>query len=89
MTEQQAEDCAVSRSLRRIAKGSRLNVFDVPILEDAADLVDGYRGLRQALVALVVDANRLCDRNLGGTDEDDCRISIAAARTAIVKAEGR
>lgn len=32
---------------------------------------------------LIIDANRLCDRNLGGTYEDDCRRSIEAARAAI------
>lgn len=36
-----------------------------------------------ALVQLVIDANRLCDRQLGGTYEDDCRRSIDIARAAL------
>lgn len=35
--------------------------------------------LRAALQRLRIDANRLCDRQLGGTYEDDCRRSIAMA----------
>jgi hypothetical protein len=35
--------------------------------------------LREALQTLRINANRLCDRQLGGTYEDDCRRSIAKA----------
>jgi hypothetical protein len=41
------------------------------------------RDLREALRVLMIDANRLCDRNLGGTYEEDCRRSIEAARKAL------
>jgi len=39
--------------------------------------------LRIALTALRIDANRLCDRQLGGTYEDDCRRSIRQADAAL------
>lgn len=32
---------------------------------------------------LRIDANRLCDRNQGGTYEDDCRRSVAKADAAL------
>jgi predicted RNase H-like nuclease (RuvC/YqgF family) len=35
--------------------------------------------LREALRSLRIDANRLCDRQLGGSYEDDCRLAIKAA----------
>lgn len=44
--------------------------------------------LAAALQALLIDANRLCDRNLGGTYEEDCRRSIEQARTALALAHG-
>ena len=39
--------------------------------------------LREALAELVGDANRLRDRQLGGTLEEDCSRSIAAAKVAL------
>lgn len=39
--------------------------------------------LKSAIRTLIIDANRLCDRQLGGTYEDDARRSIQAARIAI------
>lgn len=39
--------------------------------------------LREALTELRIDANRLCDRRLGGTYEDDCRRSIRKADGAL------
>jgi len=39
--------------------------------------------LQQAVETLCIDANRLCDRNLGGTYEEDCRRSITVARAAL------
>lgn len=42
-----------------------------------------------AAKALRIDANRLCDRNLGGTYEDDCRRAIAAIDAALGAAEGK
>ena len=39
--------------------------------------------LRAALEELRINANRLCDRDLGGTYEDDCRRSIAEADAAL------
>jgi hypothetical protein len=48
-------------------------------------LREALRRLREAdsaLKALVIDARRLCDRNLGGTYEEDCRRSIARAEAA-------
>lgn len=42
---------------------------------------------RAALIATVkqlwIDANRLCDRQLGGTYESDCRLSLKQAEPAI------
>lgn len=38
--------------------------------------------LTAALRMLIIDANRLCDRQLGGTYEEDCRRSIAVAKDA-------
>lgn len=43
------------------------------------------RAALEALRALVNDANRLCDRNQGGTYEEDCRRSIAAARAVLAR----
>jgi hypothetical protein len=42
---------------------------------------------RAALRALTIDANRLCDRALGGTYEEDCRRSVASARSLLTKLE--
>jgi hypothetical protein len=42
----------------------------------------GLAELLAALDALIIDANRLCDRQLGGSYEDDCRRSIEAAKLA-------
>lgn len=47
------------------------------------------RAVTTALERLIVDANRLCDRQLGGTYEADCRQSIDAARQAIAKQSER
>ena len=44
--------------------------------------------LRTALHDLRVDANRLCDRQLGGTYEADCRLSIARADAALAASSG-
>lgn len=43
--------------------------------------------LREALQALRIDANRLRDRQLGGTYEEDCRRSIAHADQALNRSE--
>jgi chromosome segregation ATPase len=43
--------------------------------------------LTQALKDLRDDANRLCDRQLGGTYEEDCRRSIAKADAALTGAQ--
>lgn len=42
--------------------------------------------LREKIDALLIDANRLCDRQLGGTYEADCRRSIEALREALAEA---
>ncbi len=39
--------------------------------------------LRDALSQLRIDANRLCDRQLGGSYEDDCRRSLKQAEDAL------
>jgi hypothetical protein len=41
--------------------------------------------LLSALRELRINANRLCDRNLGGTYEDDCRRSLARADAALTR----
>lgn len=46
---------------------------------EAEELAKDASALREALEELRINANRLCDRNLGGTYEDDCRRSIANA----------
>lgn len=48
---------------------------------------NNHESLLEALKQLRINANRLCDRNLGGTYEDDCRRSLAVAESAIQKAE--
>ena len=49
---------------------------------------DDLRTLAEAMEQLIIDANRLCDRNLGGTYEEDCRRSITVARRALAAAQG-
>lgn len=53
------------------------------------DVVPALLTALKALKALRIDANRLCDRNLGGTYEEDCRRAIAIADAAIVRASAR
>jgi hypothetical protein len=43
--------------------------------------------LREALDELRINANRLCDRQLGGTYEDDCRRSLAKADALLTPAK--
>ncbi len=66
---------------------------DVEELEPHADanayLIAAAPDLLVALQALRIDANRLCDRQLGGSYEDDCRLAIKNADAAITKAIGR
>lgn len=45
------------------------------------------RELAEALKLLCGDANRLCDRQLGGTYEEDCRRAIDQARAALARTE--
>jgi hypothetical protein len=56
---------------------------------DIVELVRELSRLRAALVRLRQDANRLCDRSLGGTYEEDCRRSIAAADDALAAQRAR
>lgn len=53
-----------------------------------AHLIAAAPELLAALKTLRIDANRLCDRQLGGSYEDDCRRSLAVADAAIHKAKG-
>jgi hypothetical protein len=43
--------------------------------------------LLEALKELRINANRLCDRNLGGTYEEDCRRSIDKADAALAASD--
>ena len=54
-----------------------------------ANLIAVAPAMLAALKVLRNDANRLCDRNLGGTYEADCRRAVAAAAAVIYRAEGR
>jgi hypothetical protein len=53
------------------------------------NLIAAAPDLLAALRELRINANRLCDRQLGGTYEEDCRRSLAVADAAIAKAEDR
>lgn len=54
-------------------------VTQLPSLSpETADLLTALKELRQ-------DANRLCDRGLGGTYEEDCRRSIAKVDAALLR----
>jgi hypothetical protein len=66
---------------------TRIARWTEDIDEADARLIAAAPELLAALKTLVIDANRLCDRNLGGTYEADCRRAIADARTAIAIAE--
>lgn len=57
------------------------------VADHIASLASQRAELLAALKALVIDANRLCDRQQGGSYEDDCRSSLAIAKAAIAKAE--
>lgn len=57
--------------------------------EANARLIAAAPELLDALKALAIDANRLCDRNLGGTYEEDCRRALEVAGAVIAKAEAR
>lgn len=54
-----------------------------------AQLIAAAPDMLAALKALVIDANRLCDRQLGGTYEADCLVALIGAKEVIAKAEGR
>jgi hypothetical protein len=43
------------------------------------------KALWEALLTLRIDCNRLCDRNLGGTYEDDARKSIREADAVLAR----
>jgi hypothetical protein len=58
------------------------------MFEDRSSVSERLRALREmycALNELRVNANRLCDRNQGGTYEEDCRRSLARADAAIAE----
>ena len=48
-------------------------------MNDTAVLVRHRQILIEALTLLRIDANRLCDRMLGGSYEYDCRLAIRRA----------
>jgi hypothetical protein len=58
------------------------------IAEANARFIAAAPDLFDALKQLRIDANRLCDRQLGGSYEADCRLSIKQADDAIAKAMG-
>lgn len=43
------EEIGLVRALKRIAQGTRLSSFDVPIVEDAASLLHKYREVLQSI----------------------------------------
>jgi hypothetical protein len=61
-------------------------------IEEIEELVQAVLSVNDDVVAalkdLRINANRLCDRQLGGTYEDDCRRSIARADAALSHAHG-
>lgn len=62
--------------------------IDAIILDHAAQPAPSpVEKVRAALKELRISANRLCDRNLGGTYEEDCRRSIARADVALLAAK--
>lgn len=66
---------------KKVTKGgASLSYGEMLTLIDAAERAER---LENALDVLVIDANRLCDRQLGGTYEEDCRRAIAGARAAL------
>lgn len=69
-----------AQAFGRLDAVARYSMYQSSQAENAA--------LAAALQALLVDANRLCDRNLGGTYEEDCGRSIEQARTVLQGLQG-
>lgn len=87
-----AEAGAQWKRERDDAMSASCRAYDETVAELARlrPLAEAGERLREALKDLVIDANRLCDRQLGGSYEDDCRATIAKARQALalLPAEG-
>jgi hypothetical protein len=72
----------VATHSNRKSRSTLLDTMDNVLLKaEAAE--SSLTALREALRQLRIDANRLCDRQLGGSYEADCRRSIAAADAAL------
>ncbi len=78
-------ECGVSRIVPTVYLA--LDAAGLPpqadIAAENAKLKERNKRLDEALWQLRVDCNRLCDRNLGGTYEDDARLSIKKADEAL------
>lgn len=70
------DECIACRRFSMLMQGAE----HVAALTAAAER---ETALREALRELRINANRLCDRNLGGTYEDDCRRSLKKAEATL------
>lgn len=67
---------------------NRFEPLSTETLDANAHLLKAAPRLLEALKVLRMDANRLCDRQIGGTYEEDCRRALAQADEAISEAMG-
>jgi len=91
----EGEEIAPSSDVFRSELRENLAVVVAATLEIVAlraerdDLKAAHAKLRASAWSLLTDANRLCDRNQGGTYEEDCRLSIKLVRAALDAEKGQ